>query len=291
MTPIIPMKSLPILIKLGGSALKDSEITTSLCHDLAQVSSSGTSLVVVHGGGPSINEELTARGISWKFYQGQRITTPEMMEVIEMVLCGKVNRKIVRTLNSFGVPAIGLSGTDSNLLHCNFFGGILGNVGSIQSINTNLISTLLKSGDGTLPVIAPVGTDGKGNALNVNADWAAAKIAQALGVQKLIYLTDQDGILDSQGRLIPEVDFDGLKNLIRNEVVTGGMLAKVNTILDGLRSGIREIHIVNAKRRHALLDALLDARHPSSGIGTLCKIPLFKNLSNLKRPKAIACLN
>jgi acetylglutamate kinase len=255
-----------ILIKLGGAALQDEGLVKDLCEDLSLIRSVGVKLVLVHGGGPAINEELTLRGISWEFFEGQRITTPEMMDVIEMTLCGKMNRKIVRTLNRFGVPAVGVSGTDASTLVCKKQNEKLGQVGKITNVNTKVINSLLESG--SIPVIAPIGVGLKGEAYNINADWAATRVAQALEIQKLLFLTDQDGILDPEKKLIPEVDAGELEHLIETNVVTGGMLAKVRTILHGLKNGVKDIHILNAKDSHGLIKELFT----DTGVGTVCRV-------------------
>ena len=187
-----------ILIKLGGAALQDASLVHSICEDLIRIRSVGISVVIVHGGGPAINEELTRRGITWDFFEGQRITTPEMMEVIEATLCGTVNRRIVRTLNSAGVKAAGISGTDGRTLLCKVADPRLGQVGAVETVQTELIQSVLalkdEYGHPAIPVIAPIGLGREGSAYNINADWAAAKIASALNVKKLFFLTDQDGI-------------------------------------------------------------------------------------------------
>jgi acetylglutamate kinase len=242
-----------------------------LCNDLALLQSAGVSLVLVHGGGPAINQELTLRGIQWEFHEGQRITTPEMMEVIEMVLCGKINRRIVRTLNTAGVTAVGLSGTDAKVLMCKRSNPKLGCVGEIISVNSDVIHQYIQKhgnrSQNIIPVIAPVGIDEAGQPLNVNGDWAASRIAQALGIKKVIYLSDQDGILDLQGKLIPELDAGELEELIRKGVVKGGMLAKAKTILDAIRNNVADLHIINASRPHSLIEELFTSR----GIGTVCR--------------------
>ena len=227
-----------VLIKLGGAAMQDSKLVTQICEDLTLIRSVGVSVVLVHGGGPSINQELALRGIQWEFIDGQRVTTPEMMDVIEMVLCGSVNRRIVRTLNRSGVRAVGMSGADASTLLCRQADPRLGQVGKIEQVNPAFIRSVLgtqtEPGIGAIPVIAPIGIGRKGEAFNINADWAASRIAQALGIQKLLFLTDQDGILDSGLKLMPELDAGELETLIERGVVKGGMLAKAQTIVHAL---------------------------------------------------------
>jgi len=264
-----------ILVKLGGAALQNLSLVKDLCDDLALIQAAGISLILVHGGGPAINQELSLRGIQWEFYEGQRITTPEMMEIIEMVLCGTINRRIVRTLNTAGVTSVGFSGADAKLLFCTRSHAKLGCVGEISSVNTELLQHYLQFDERSsqnqiqkmIPVIAPVGIDETGQPLNVNGDWAASRIAQALGIKKVIYLSDQDGILDSSGKLIPEVDASELEELIRKGIVRGGMLAKVKTILDAIQNSVDDLHIINASRPHSLIEELFT----SQGIGTICR--------------------
>ena len=261
-----------ILIKLGGAALQDSKLVTSICKDLMLIRSVGVQVVLVHGGGPSINQELTSKGIEWTFVDGQRVTTPEMMDVIEMVLCGSVNRRIVRTLNFAGVKAIGLSGTDGGTLVCKQSSKELGQVGAIDKVDTSVIHSVLNTqhdtGTGAIPVIAPVGIGKDGQAFNINADWAAARIAQALGITKMLFLTDQEGILDTEKKLIQELDAGELENLIETGVVSGGMLAKVRTVLHALRNGVKDVHVLNARHSHGLIEELFTDR----GVGTVCRL-------------------
>jgi acetylglutamate kinase len=261
---------LSILIKLGGAALEDMDLVGRLCRDLALIRAAGIKLIIVHGGGKAINAELERHGISWDFIEGQRVTSPEMMGIIEMVLTGKNNQNLVRTLNASGVKAVGLSGTDAGAIRCQALSKELGQVGRIMDIDTELIQSYLdsqrESGQGYIPVFAPIGIGDDGEAYNINADWAASKIAQALNIHKLIYLTDQDGILDQAGEVITRLQMPDLQNLADSETVSGGMLAKVNTIMDALNGGIDAVHIINGKRHHSLIQELFT----DEGIGTLC---------------------
>jgi len=260
-----------LLMKIGGAALTDPALVKALCSDLALIRHAGVKVVLVHGGGPSINQELMLRGLTWEFIGGQRATTPEMMDIVEMVLCGGVNRKIVRTLNAAGVLAAGVSGSDARLLQCKQASPKLGQVGAIEAVNPAVIQQYLATqrepGQGMIPVIAPVGSGKSGQAFNVNADWAAAHIAVALGIQKVIYLTDQDGILDGAGKIVSELDAGELEQLIESGVVKGGMLAKAQTMLFALKSSVQELHVLNARREHCLIDELFT----NAGVGTLCR--------------------
>lgn len=261
-----------ILIKLGGAALQDSNLVASICSDLTLIQAVGVSVVLVHGGGPSINQELTQKGIQWEFIDGQRVTTPDMMDVIETVLCGSVNRRIVRALNRSGVRAIGLSGPDGATLLCKKANQKLQQVGTIDRVDTSYINAILntrnESGQTAIPVIAPVGLGAHGEAYNINADWAASRVSQAMKIKKVLFLTDQDGILDSHGKLIEELDAGELESLIETGVVKGGMLAKAQTILHALKNGVSDVHILNARRPHGLIEELFTDR----GVGTVCRL-------------------
>ncbi|MEW6057226.1 MAG: acetylglutamate kinase [Bdellovibrionota bacterium] len=261
-----------LLVKIGGAALEEASLVKRICEDLHLIQSVGISLVVVHGGGPAINRELTSKGIAWEFVEGQRVTTPEMMEVIEMVLCGQVNRKIVKALNQTGASAVGISGTDGQTLLCKPASARLGLVGSIEKVNTTFIDSIRKTpakeGFSAIPVVAPIGISRTGTTFNINADWAASRVAQALGVKKMIFLTDQDGILGETGQILQELDAGELETLIETGVVKGGMLAKTKTILHALKNGVTETHILNARRPHSLIEELFT----DQGIGTICRL-------------------
>lgn len=260
-----------LLIKLGGAALRDPALIHALCEDLARVRSAGASLVIVHGGGPLINDELRLHGIDWRFIDGQRVTTAEMMSVVEMVLCGSVNRRVVRALNAAGVPAVGMSGSDGGMLLCSRASPELGQVGRIEEVDPTWIrlalGSRLETGRGRIPVIAPTGFGHDGSAFNINADWAAVRIAEALGIGRLIFLTDQDGILDAGKQPIARLDPGELRKLIGSGAVQGGMLAKVRAMLHALDHGAREIHVLNACRTGRLLEELFT----DQGVGTVCR--------------------
>lgn len=238
-----------IVVKFGGSVLQDDRLLETICKEMAAIQKTGFEIVVVHGGGPAINEELRLRNIEWSFVEGLRVTTPEMMSVIEAVLSGRVNKRIVRALQAAQVNAVGISGVDGGSLQCEQADPRLGRVGSIRSIQTHLIESVLnlKSATPALPVLAPIGIGPNGDAFNINADWAAAKITTALEVRTLIFLTDQDGILDENRRRIAELDSERIQTLIETGVVRDGMLAKARTILHALDNGVQDVHVVNAR--------------------------------------------
>jgi acetylglutamate kinase len=259
-----------MLIKMGGSILDDSEIISALCEDLVLIRSAGIQLILVHGGGKAINSELKAHNIEWKFHQGQRITSKKMMPYIEMVLCGKVNKQLVRVLNSKGVTALGISGADRKMLQCHRMNEHLGEVGTIDHVDTTFLEMCLheqiSNMQGSIPVISSIGMDKKGEALNINADWTASIIAHALQIPKLIYLSDQEGIYDQDQKIIPTLSIHELRELLENGTAQGGMIAKINTIIHALECGIPNVHVIDANHPHALIEELFTEK----GVGTLC---------------------
>lgn len=261
-----------IVLKLGGSILQDEALLSQICEDVALVRAVGVKVVLVHGGGPAINEELTRRDIKWEFVEGLRVTTPEMMNVIETVLSGNVNRRIVRALNHAGLRAVGFSGMDAGTLVCKQADKRLQLVGEIERVNTQLIDLVLAMEDDLgfrgVPVLAPIGSGRDGQAYNINADWAASRIASALGVTKMLFLTDQDGILDTEMKLIRELDAGELLGLIEDGTVKGGMLAKARTILHAVENKVTDVHIMNARRPHAIVEELFT----DAGVGTVCRL-------------------
>jgi acetylglutamate kinase len=261
-----------IVVKLGGSVLQDDAILRSLCEDLAAIRKVGVSIIAVHGGGPAINAELELRGIKWSFHEGLRVTSPEMMSVIEMVLCGSVNRRVVRGLHAAGLKAVGLSGADAGTLICKQADPKLGQVGVIERVNSSVLDFVLgmqdELGARGVPVVAPVGMGRDGRAYNINADWVASRIASHYGVSKMVFLTDQDGILGPDGKLIPEMDAGELEQMIEDGVVKDGMLAKARTILHALQNGVTDVHVINARRPAALIEELFTEK----GSGTVCRL-------------------
>lgn len=262
------MNKLRVLIKLGGSSLQNETVVFKLAELVKLYQKNQYDVFVVHGGGPAINAELTARGISWTFLNGQRITTPEMISTIEMVLKGKINGSLVRALNQAGIASIGVSGGENFLLECEQANPELQQVGKIISVNTSWLEGLSQINGSTVPVVAPLGVDKKGLVYNINADWAAAKIAMSLKVDELVYLTDQKGILGADKTLLNQLNLQSLQNLIDTNVVQGGMLAKTQTIMAALQDGVKKITI-----RHAE-DA--STGYGVSSIGTHCSLQTSK---------------
>ncbi|STX28852.1 Acetylglutamate kinase [Legionella beliardensis] len=253
-----------ILIKVGGSILQDAAAITALCLDFKEILAHGYQIVLVHGGSKAINEALKVYGIESTFIQGLRVTSKAAINIIEMVLCGQVNQLLIRKLNHVGIKASGLSGAENQLLLCDYLASQYGFVGDIKTVNATHIKQLLANN--LLPVIATLGVDKEGQAVNVNGDMAACHLAHALAVDQLIYLTDQDGVYDSQGQLFSELAEEDLKHLIAQSIVTDGMLVKVQAILNSLEQGLRQIRILNGKQQRILTEAILHEKKR----GTLC---------------------
>lgn len=241
------MKSSRVLIKLGGASFQDEATLKTVGRALQQFRQYGYQVILVHGGGPSINAELTRRGIQWSFHQGQRITTHEMMEAIEGVLYGQTNSHLVNFLDDLDLPAVGLSGAHENLLFCQQASEILGQVGAIQKVHASRIEQILQQEDSPIPVIAPIGVGAQGELYNINADWAAAHLAAALNVEYLIFLTDQQGILNPEKKLIRRITESQLGHLISTEVVTGGMITKTMALQHALEKGVGAVRVMSSK--------------------------------------------
>lgn len=241
------MKSSRVLIKLGGASLQEEAAYAEITKALKEYLQYHYQVAVVHGGGPAINQELTRRGIAWTFVDGQRVTTPEMMDVIEMVLSGSINRKLVRYMNSHGLPAVGFSGVDRQTLLCEKASPELGLVGVVQEVAAAWLNSFVKLDQLTIPVIAPIGCGSAGESYNINADWAASSLAVGLEVDYLIFLTDQEGILDSDGHCIGQLTAENLRHLLASKTVTGGMATKVRAILHALDHGVKAVRVLNTR--------------------------------------------
>jgi acetylglutamate kinase len=246
-----------IVIKLGGSSLQNPGTQQELTALVRGYRDQGFDVIVVHGGGPAINQELTLRGIEWKFINGQRQTTPEMIGVIENVLAVQINSHLVTTLINAGIPAVGLSGAQEQMLLCSQASEELMQVGKIEAVQTALIEkslTLnLTLNVAPTPVIAPIGIDAAGAKYNINADWAAAKIAMALNAEKLVFLTDQNGILDQNSQLVHHATPRLINKMINDGVISGGMYTKVMTMMTALTAGVGQVRVLNANVASKLL--------------------------------------
>lgn len=245
-----------IVIKYGGAAMKDSNLKDKVIRDVVFLACVGLRPVVVHGGGPEINSWLGKLGIEPQFKNGLRVTDAATMDVVEMVLVGRVNKEIVALINQAGGLAVGLCGTDGNLIRARPQSGQgdVGFVGEVSSVNIKLLDSLM--GSGYIPVVSSVAADEMGQAYNINADTVAGEIAAALGAEKLMLLTDTAGILrdyKDTSTLIPKLDIQEARELITTGVVAGGMIPKVNCCVRSLAQGVRAAHIIDGRIPHALL--------------------------------------
>ncbi|MDG2615638.1 acetylglutamate kinase [Thermoleptolyngbya sichuanensis A183] len=256
-----------VVVKYGGAAMKDSNLKETVIRDIVFLSCVGLRPVVVHGGGPEINTWLDKLGIEAQFKNGLRVTDAATMDVVEMVLVGRVNKELVALVNQAGGSAVGLCGKDANLIKARPQGeeGI-GFVGEVQSTDTKLIEALVR--EGYIPIVSSVAADDRGQAYNINADTVAGELAAALGAEKLILMTDTPGILKNYhdlSTLIPRLDIQEARRLIESGIVSGGMIPKVNCCVRSLAQGVKAAHIIDGRLPHALLlEIFTDA-----GIGSM----------------------
>ena len=259
-----------VVIKYGGNAMTQPALTRKIIQDIVLLKFVGMNPIVVHGGGPDINAALNQYNIEPKFHNGLRITDAETMGIVQMVLTGKINKDLVATMNALGGKAIGLCGKDANLIRVEKKepqdGVDLGYVGNILGINTSLLELLTH--DQYIPIIAPIGCGPNGDSYNINADTAAGAIAAHMKAEKLIYLTDIDGIRrdpNEPDSLIYQIGQREIESLIDNHTITGGMIPKVQSCLDALNGGVNAATILNGTIPHPiLLEVFTDA-----GVGTM----------------------
>ncbi len=264
-----------IVIKYGGNAMTDPQLKDSFARDVVLLKLVGMNPVIVHGGGPQINELLDKLGKKGEFIQGMRVTDEETMDVVEMVLGGQVNKEIVHLINRHGGKAVGLTGQDGNFIHARKLlmeskevpGEFIdiGQVGDIVGIDPSIIS-FLDAGD-FIPVIAPIGVGSDGETYNINADVVAGKLAEILGAEKLILLTNTPGVLDKSGNLLTGLTAKEIDALFTDGTLSGGMLPKIGSALDAARSGVRSVHIIDGRVEHALLLEVLT----DEGVGTMIR--------------------
>lgn len=251
-----------VVVKYGGKAMVDEQLKKSVVRDIVLLSLVGIKVVLVHGGGPQINDYLTRLNIEPVFKDGLRVTDEKTMEVVRMVLIGKINKELVVLLKMQGINAIGLSGEDAGILEAEKISEDLGLVGRILNVRADTIKSIVD--DGFLPVIATTALGTNGASLNVNADEAASQIASALGAEKLIFLTDVDGV-EVEGSLISQLSVSEAEELLEKKKVGGGMIPKLKACIEAVRTGVAQAHILNGTRKHALiLELFTDA-----GIGTM----------------------
>ncbi len=264
-----------VVIKYGGHAMVDEELKDNFARDVVMMKFIGIHPVVVHGGGPQIGSLLKRLGKESKFVQGMRVTDEETMDIVEMVLVGKVNKEIVGLINRHGGQAVGLSGKDAQLIRAEKYYLSaekvketppeiidIGLVGKVKEINATLIASLLT--DGVIPVIAPTGVGDGGETYNINADLVAGAVAAALSAEKLILLTDVPGVLDRNKTLIPAMDGPMTRRMIEEGTIAGGMFPKVKCCLKALQAGVKKAHIVDGRLKHTILLEMFT----DQGIGT-----------------------
>jgi acetylglutamate kinase len=250
------------VVKYGGHAMVDAELKDSFARDVCLLRYVGIQVVVVHGGGPQIDTMLDKLGITSSFSGGLRVTDEPTMDVVEMVLGGSVNQEIVGSICQHGGRGVGLSGKDDHFVRARCLSAALGRVGEIERVDPAVVAQLISSG--FIPVIAPIAVDAEGKALNVNADTAAGRIAAALGAAKLVLMTDVEGVLDAGGALLPSLAAGEVEALIERQVVHGGMIPKLRCALESVESGVEKVHVIDGRRRHALLLEIFTDR----GVGT-----------------------
>ncbi len=263
------------VIKYGGHAMVEEHLKEGFARDVVMLKCIGIDPVIVHGGGPQINKVMEQMQITSSFIEGMRVTDQSTMDVVEMVLVGKVNKEIVNLIQLHGGKAVGLSGKDGGLIRAkkmmikkklgdNLPPEIIdiGAVGEVDKIDPSVIKSL--DSGGFIPVIAPVGVGAKGETMNINADLVAGKVSGALAAEKLVLMTDVRGILDDKGNLIPTLTRDEVPALIEKGVIKGGMIPKVRCALDALDDGVKKVHIIDGRIEHAVLLEIFT----TGGIGT-----------------------
>lgn len=261
------------VVKFGGNAMSDENLNREFARDIVLLKYIGINPVIVHGGGPQIEELLARLEIETKFVDGLRVTDAKTMEIVEMVLVGKVNKEMVALINSVGGDAVGLSGKDGGLIMAkkmmhkksSAVGGEMidmGLIGEITEVNPKIIHIL--DANKFIPVIAPIGTDKDGNTYNINADTVASAIASALQAEKLLLLTNVSGVLDKNGKLLSTLNKESALRMIKSGEINGGMIPKVNCCIDALKGGVKKAHIIDGRIVHALLIEIFT----KTGIGT-----------------------
>ncbi|MCB6182575.1 acetylglutamate kinase [Leeia sp. TBRC 13508] len=263
-----------VVVKYGGNAMTDPALKEGFARDVVMLKLVGINPVVVHGGGPQINDLLSRVGKQGEFIQGMRVTDAETMDIVEMVLGGLVNKEIVSLINKHGGRAVGLTGKDGGMIKASkmFLKGAtqedlvdIGQVGEVAEIDPELVA-LLDTAD-FIPVIAPVGVGENGEAYNINADLVAGKLAETLNAEKLILMTNTPGVLDKSGNLLTGLTPAKIDALVEDGTLSGGMLPKISSALDAARAGVPSVHIIDGRVKHALLLEILT----DVGVGTMIR--------------------
>jgi acetylglutamate kinase len=264
-----------VVVKYGGNAMTDEALKQGFAHDVVLLKLVGINLVVVHGGGPQIEELLGRVGKKGEFVQGMRVTDAETMDIVEMVLAGKVNKEIVELINHAGGKAVGLTGQDGGLIRARKLMLSaqdapdqmvdIGQVGEIEQVDPDIVHSLLRSG--FIPVIAPIGSGAQGETYNINADLVAGKLAEILKAEKLVLMTNTPGVLDKNGRLITGLTAREIDALFADGTLSGGMLPKISSALDAARGGVQSVHIIDGRVPNSLLLEILT----NEGVGTMIR--------------------
>jgi acetylglutamate kinase len=264
-----------VVVKYGGNAMTDEALKQGFAHDVVLLKLVGINLVVVHGGGPQIEELLSRVGKKGEFVQGMRVTDAETMDIVEMVLAGKVNKEIVELINHAGGKAVGLTGQDGGLIRARKLMLSaqdapdqmldIGQVGEIEQVDPDIVHSLLRGG--FIPVIAPIGSGAQGETYNINADLVAGKLAEILKAEKLVLMTNTPGVLDKNGRLITGLTAREIDALFADGTLSGGMLPKISSALDAARGGVQSVHIIDGRVPNSLLLEILT----NEGVGTMIR--------------------
>lgn len=264
-----------VVVKYGGNAMTDERLKRSFAHDVVLLKLVGINPVVVHGGGPQIEQLLAKVGKKGEFVQGLRVTDEETMDIVEMVLAGQVNKEIVELINHAGGKGVGLTGQDGGLIRARKLmiesrdtPGVridIGQVGEIEKIDPSVIQTL--TGNGFIPVIAPIGSGSSGETYNINADVVAGKVAEVLKAEKLVLMTNTVGVLDRNGNLLTGLTAKKIDELFADGTISGGMLPKISSALDAARAGVNAVHIIDGRVDHALLLEIMT----DQGVGTMIR--------------------
>lgn len=262
-----------VVIKFGGNVMDDPQMNISILNDILFLKQIGINIVLVHGGGPAITEMLEKLQIKSEFINGNRVTDEKTMEIVEMVLTGKINKELVGSINKLGGRAVGISGKDANLFVAEKKFMVidgeeidLGRVGKVKKINTEIIETITKSG--YIPVVSPVAVDEEGNSYNINADYAAGELAGSLNADKFILLTNVKGVmrdLHDDSTLYSKLYYNEVYKLINGGIIVGGMLPKVEACMTAINAGVSRSHILDGRIKHSLLLEIFT----DEGIGTM----------------------
>ena len=260
------MAGTTVVIKYGGAAMVDAGLRASVMEDIMLMKLVGVNPIIVHGGGKDISARVEALGMPVEFKDGLRVTTPEVMRVVSMVLSGKVNEELVLALNAHGPLAVGLSGVDGSMVHCCIPDPSVGRVGQIEMVDTGVVDTLL--GQGFIPVIASVGVGPDGQAVNINADTFASALAQTCNASKVVFLTDVDGLyrdFSDKESLIGRMTAADARALMEDATLSKGMIPKVRAAVDAIEGGVQRAHILNGTQPHSLVLELFT----DTGVGTM----------------------